>query len=187
MSSARRVHYTYEQYLALERESPIRHEFYDGEIYAMAGGTPEHAALAAKVIELLGSRLRPGCNVMTSDLKVRIEATGLCTYPDASVACGRLERSPRDELAIVNPTLLVEVTSPSTEDYDRGEKLSQYRQIPSLRALLIVSHREKRITLVQRGDGGWMTTEHRAGESVSVASPEIVLSVDEVFSALDTL
>ncbi len=81
-TSARRVHYTYAQYLALEDESSVRHEYLDGEIYAMAGGSPDHAALAAAVISIVGGRLPPGCRMFTSDLRVRIAPTGLTTYPD---------------------------------------------------------------------------------------------------------
>jgi len=186
MTNARRLHHSYQDYLVLERESPVKHEYCDGEIYAMAGGTPEHAALAAKVIALLERGLA-GCHVMTSDLKVRIESTDLTTYPDASVICGPLERSSQDANAVINPVLLVEVTSTSTEDYDRGEKLSHYRQIPTVRTILILSHREARITAVRRESDGWRTTEHRAGETVRLSSPAAVLEVDEVYRALDGL
>jgi len=104
-TTARRLHYTYAQYLALEEESPIRHEYLDGEIYAMAGGTPDHAALAASVISLLRPQLPRGCRLFTSDLRVRIAATGLSTYPDAAVIGGRTERSSDDGLAVVNPVV----------------------------------------------------------------------------------
>jgi len=98
------VHYTYAEYLALEEESSVRHEFLEGEIYAMAGGSPDHAALAAALIRAVGSQLPPGCRAFTSDLRVRIAATGLTTYPDAAVVCGRTQRSPEDPLAVTNPS-----------------------------------------------------------------------------------
>ena len=149
-TSARRVHYTYAEYLVLEEESSIRHEYLDGEIYAMAGGSPDHAALAAAIIGMLRGRLPPGCRVFSSDLRVRVAATGLSTYPDATVVCGRTQRSADDPLAVTNPVLLVEVTSPSTEDYDRGEKLRHYTGLPSVREVLIVSHRAPELTLHRR-------------------------------------
>src|SRR5205814_10176304 len=99
-SHVRHVHYTYAEYLSLEEESSIRHEYLDGEIYAMAGGSPDHAALAAVVIRLLGSEIPPGCRVFTSDLRVRIPATGLSTYPDAAIVCGRTTRAADDGLAV---------------------------------------------------------------------------------------
>src|SRR5262245_48637801 len=114
-SAARRLHYTYQEYLALEDESPIRHEYLDGEIYAMAGGTPDHAALAAAAISILARLAPAGCRTFTSDLRVRIPATGLSTYPDGAVVCGRTARAADDHLSVVNPILLIEVTSPSTE------------------------------------------------------------------------
>src|ERR1051326_7274407 len=92
-TTARRLHYTYAQYLALEEESSIRHEYLDGEIYAMAGGTPDHAALAATIISLLRPQLPRGGRVFTSDLRVRITATGLSTYPDGVGICGRTARA----------------------------------------------------------------------------------------------
>ena len=187
MSSARRLHHTYEQYLEVERLSSVRHEFLDGEIYAMAGGTPEHGILAARVTSLLTARVPAGCHVASSDVKIFIEATGLATYPDVSVVCGQLARAARDSMAVTNPVLIVEVTSASTEDYDRGDKLSHYRQIPSLQAVLLVDHVSKRITVVGRDAGGWSTRDLRAGEQVVLAAPAITLDVDAVYSALEGL
>jgi Uma2 family endonuclease len=183
-TSHRRLHYTYAEYLALEDESPIRHEYLDGEIYAMAGGSPDHAALAAVVIALLGSRLPPGCRTFTSDLRVRMPETGLSTYPDAAVICGRTQRAADDPMAVVNPVALVEVTSPSTEDYDRGEKLRHYKHLSSLREVLVVSHREPRLTLHRREDGGnWAVVEAIAGQELTLESLGARLSVDDVYGA----
>jgi Uma2 family endonuclease len=180
-TTARRIHYSYAQYVALEEESQVRHEYLDGEIYAMAGGSPDHAALAATVIRLLGSRIAPGCRTFTSDLRVRILSTGLSTYPDVTVACGGTTRAPDDRLAVVNPVLLVEVTSDSTEEYDRGERLRHYRQIPSLREVLIVSHREPLLTLHRREDTSWSVVEARKGETVALEAVAARLAVDEVY------
>src|ERR1051326_683264 len=113
-SNVRDVHHTYAEYLSLEEQSSIRHEYLDGEIYAMGGGTPDHAALAAAVIGLLRTCLPPSCRVFTSDLRIRT-STGLSTYPDAAVVCGKTVRAGDDPIAVTNPCLLVEVTSPSTE------------------------------------------------------------------------
>ncbi len=180
-TSTRRVHYTYAQYLALEEESSVRHEYLDGEIYAMAGGSPDHAALAAAVIQIVGSRLPPGCRAFTSDLRVRIAVSGLSTYPDAAVICGRTLRAVDDALAIVNPVLLVEVTSASTEDYDRGEKLRHYKSLPSLREVLFVSHRGPELTLHRREDEGWVVLTAGAGGTLELASVAGRIAVDEVY------
>lgn len=183
-TTIRHLHYTYEEYLALEEESTVRHEFLDGEIYAMAGGSPDHAALAAAVIAALGSRLPAGCRIFTSDLRLRIPATGLSTYPDAAVVCGPTERAPEDRLAVTNPVLLVEVTSPSTEDYDRGEKLRHYKSLPSVREILIVSHREPRLTVHRRQvEERWNEETAGLGQTVALASLATELGVDEVYRA----
>lgn len=181
-STARCVHYAYEEYLALEDGNSTRHEYFDGEIYAMAGGTPDHAALAGAAIRILGNGLPRGCRVFTSDLRVRVVETGLSTYPDGAVICGESARAGDDHHAVVNPALLIEVTSPSTEDYDRGEKLRNYQQLPSLREVLIISHREPRVTLVRREeDGGWTSSDVRGGQSVSLASVGMSLAVDDLY------
>ena len=135
-----------------------------GEIYGMAGGTPEHAAaLSAAVISALLTQLRGGpCRVYSSDLRVRVLATGLATYPDVTVVCGEAERDPESPTTIVNPRLVVEVLSDSTMDYDRGEKLQHYRQIPSLEGVVLVWHTQRRIDVWARGDRGLSAMSHLA-------------------------
>jgi Uma2 family endonuclease len=130
ISRARRHRYSYSEYLILEESSSVRHEFADGEIYAIAGGTPTHAALAAIIIRLVGAQLPVGCRAYSSDLRVRVPETGLSTYPDVTVVGGQTTRAADDPVAVTNPVLVVEVTSPSTEDYDRGEKLTHYQRLP---------------------------------------------------------
>ena len=180
-TTARRLHYTYAEYLRLEADSPIKHEYLNGEIYAMAGGTPDHAALAAAIIGLLRGQLPAGCRAYTSDLRVRIPTTGLSTYPDAGVVCGPTQRAGDDRLAVVNPVLLVEVTSPSTEDYDRGEKLRQYQLLPSLREVLLVSHTEPLLTLHRREGESWRLLSAGRGETVTIDSIGGRIAVDEVY------
>lgn len=176
------MHYSYADYLALEEESSIRHEYLDGEIYAMAGGTPDHAALSLSVLALVRAQLPRGCRAFTSDLRVRIPATGLATYPDGAVVCGGTQRADDDRIAVTNPALVIEVTSNSSEDYDRGEKLRHYQAIPTLREVLILSHREPRVTLHRRGDDGrWTETEAGAGEAVALAVTGKQLLVDDVY------
>jgi Uma2 family endonuclease len=184
VSTARRLHADYAEYLRALEMSELRLEYQDGTIYAMAGGTPAHAELSAAVIGLLYGRLPAGCRTASSDLKVRVEATDLSTFPDVAVICGERQVASIDPNAITNPVLLVEVTSKSTEDYDRGEKLSQYKQIPSLGAVMFVSHRTQRITLVERTSAGWTECEYRAGEVVQLSSPRVELSVDDVYRGI---
>src|SRR5262249_26036726 len=125
--AARSLVYSFEDYVALEAYSNVRHEFRDGSILAMASGTPEHAALCAAMSGLMFQRLiGTRCAVHSSDLRVRVSATGLCTYPDVSVVCSPRQLDPEDRNTVLNPKVLVEVTSPSSEEYDRGEKRDHY-------------------------------------------------------------
>jgi Uma2 family endonuclease len=182
MSTPARHHrYTYEEYRQLEDESGTRHEYLEGDIYAMAGGTPEHAAKAGDIVGILRAQLPPGCRVFTSDLRVRIVASGLTTYPDAAVVCGPILRAADDPLAATNPVLVAEVTSSSTEDYDRGLKLDHYRRIPSLREVLIASHREPRLTVHRREGEEWISVSAGPGEALALASLGGRIAVDDVY------
>jgi Uma2 family endonuclease len=185
MSEPRRLHrYTYADYVALEMISTGKHEFLDGEIYAMAGRSEEHSALAAAMVHALGNAVgeRP-CRVHTSDLRIYVEAAGLATFPDASVICGPLQQhEPSPTATALNPSILVEVTSDSSEDYDRGAKLEYYQTIPTLREYVIVSHRERRITVHERTSGGtWNTRMAKDGGGVAVPSLGVQLNVADVY------
>jgi Uma2 family endonuclease len=179
---ARKLTYTFAEYLAFEAESATKHEYINGEVFAMAGGTPDHAALAAAVIRLLGTALldRP-CRVYTSDLRIRVLVTGLATYPDVSVVCRPFEPDPEDANTAVNPVVIVEVLSDGTEAYDRGEKFAHYRRIPSLRDYLMVSQREAQIEHYRRNeDDTWTLREVRAPGVVRL-SIGCDLSVEDVY------
>ncbi|MBX3232917.1 MAG: Uma2 family endonuclease [Labilithrix sp.] len=184
MSTARRLHYDYSEYLRALEMSELRLEYREGTIYAMAGGTPAHAELSAAMIGQLYARLPKGCRVATSDMKVRVEATELSTFPDGVVVCGEREVALIDPNAITNPMLLVEVTNKSTEDYDRGDKLSQYKQLDSLASVVFVSHRSRRLTLVERTSAGWSERDFRGGEVMKVLRPAIEIAVDDLYDGI---
>jgi Uma2 family endonuclease len=174
---------SYPEYAAAEAHSEVRHEFLDGCVYAMAGGTPEHAALAAALAGELRSALRAKpCRVFSSDLRVRVSATGLTTYPDVSVVCGKLETAADDPHALLNPVVLVEVLSESTEAYDRGAKAAHYRRIESLQEYVLVSQSEPLIEVHRRNERGhFELIEARAGEHAELASLAVTISVDAVY------
>ena len=185
MVQARGHHrYTYADYVAVEMESSIKHEFLGGEIYAMAGGSEDHSALSAEVLRALGNAIgdRP-CRAHTSDLRLYVEAVGLATFPDGSVVCGGVQQhAPSPKATALNPMVLLEVTSDSSEDYDTGAKLEYYRTIPSLRDYIIVSHRERRIIVYSRTpEAGWATRVAIAGGRVAVESLRVDLIVDEIY------
>lgn len=167
----------------MEASSTVRHEFLAGEIYAMAGGTPEHAALGAAVTAALITALRGGpCRVHSSDLRVRVAETGLATYPDVTVVCGPYEYDPEDRNTVVNPRVIVEVTSDSTEDHDRGDKLLGYQSIPTLSSIVLVSHRERLVEVFERQPNAlWKRTEGRRQGRVTIQSLSCVLVTDEIY------
>jgi Uma2 family endonuclease len=169
--------------LVLEAQGQQRHEFLDGHVFAMAGGTPEHGALAAAFIRELGIALRgKPCRVFSSDVRVRVTETGLTTYPDASVVCGRLETHAEDKDAIVNPVLLVEVLSDSTEGYDRGAKVAHYRRIPSLREYVLVSQNEPCIEVYRRNEHGrFELFEAGPNQSVELTSVGVRLDSSSIY------
>lgn len=184
MSQAKLHRYTYADYVGVEMTSSTKHEFLEGEIYAMAGGTEDHSALAAEVVRVLGNALgdRP-CRVHTANLRVYVESCGLATFPDASVICGPLRKHPPGpEVTALNPSVLVEVTSNSSEAYDTGVKLDFYKTVPSLRECIIVSHRERRITVHYREEGGdWQSRVAVTGGRASIPSLQCELVVDEIY------
>jgi Uma2 family endonuclease len=184
MSVATRPRYTIQEYVRLEEYANLKHEYLDGQIWAMAGGTPEHARMALALGSTLIAQLRGRpCAVYSSDARIRVLATGLETYPDVSVVCGREERDQGDPLALTNPIVVVEITSDSSEAYDRVDKLQHYERIAALREIIIVSHREPRVDVFRRGeDGIWTESEQAcAGGRARLASIGCTIDVDEIY------
>ncbi|MBI5537176.1 MAG: Uma2 family endonuclease [Deltaproteobacteria bacterium] len=171
------------QYVAAERASEIKHQWVDGEVFDMSGGTPEHAALILSVGASLLQQLRGRpCRAFSSDLRIR--AGDLVTYPDASVVCGPIERDPEDDSTVVNPTVVVEVLSDSTEAFDRGRKAEHYRKMPSLREYVLVDQHEPHIEVYRRSDQGWVLSEAGKGQKLRLESIECTLEVDAIFEGV---
>jgi Uma2 family endonuclease len=182
--------YVIEEYYGLEREAPGRSEFYQGEIFAMAGASATHSRICSNLIREAGSQLKgKPCEVFESNLRLRIKATGLRTYPDASVFCGSLEKDPEDPNGetYVNPTVVIEVLSRSTEGYDRGFKSENYRQIESLQAYILLSQSAPHAESYERQiDGSWVLREVR-GLDAMLAIPAIGvnLSLREIYERVN--
>jgi Uma2 family endonuclease len=161
-----------EEYLAWERQQPVRHEFDGGEVFAMAGGSPRHNALCAAIVGDLRAILRGGdCRVLTSDQRVSLRFQEKYVYPDATVVCGRLalEEGTRD--VVKNPRAVFEVLSVSTEAHDRGGKWEGYRRLSSLEDYVLVAQRTVSVEHYQRQtDGSWRYTVAGPGESVLLAN-----------------
>lgn len=160
MASSEDVHMTSEEYLDRERVSAHKSEYFHGEIFAMAGGSPAHNRITANLIREIDTRLLGGpCITYTSDQRVKVQATELYTYPDLVVVCGEPQFEARGLDTLLNPTLLVEVLSPSTEAYDRGAKFGHFRRLPSLKEYLLVSQDRARVEHYLRQGERWELTE----------------------------
>jgi len=177
-------------YIARERAATDgKSEYLHGRTYAMSGGSPKHNLVAINVARALGNALvdRP-CVVLSSDQRVCIEPTGLYTYPDVTVVCGGLKVHPRFDDTLLNPTVIVEVLSPSTEGYDRGAKFGHYRRIESLRAVLLVSQVERVVEHYAREpDGSWRLTTFTEGQTVPIPALDTSLSLNDVYAKVDLL
>jgi Uma2 family endonuclease len=179
---APRHRYSYSEYLGLEETSSQKNEYYDGEIYAMAGATPEHAALSAELIALLATQLRgTPCRVYTADLRIRVKVSGLATYPDVTVICGPIEQDTEGRNTATNPKLLVEVLSDSTEAYDRGEKCQHYMTIESLSEYVLVSQRQREVEVWRKIGDGWERKVARPGDVLQLQSVGLALDIGALY------
>jgi Uma2 family endonuclease len=168
---------TEEEYLAIERAAEFKSEFHDGQMYAMSGGSPAHARLGLRIGGLLDRKLPHGCRAFSSDLRIKSESTGLYTYADCTIVCGKLQYAGSQRDAITNPILIAEVLSPSTELYARGKKFASYRTIPTLREYLLISQSEHYVEqFSKQDDGNWLLRTH-AGEEAVVAIPDLAVEI----------
>ena len=168
MSAQPQPRLTPEQYLESERAAEFRSEYYGGHIYAMAGGSYQHAQIVGGLVREFGNALkkRP-CAVVPTDLRLRVSPQGLYTYPDVVVICGDPRFADNRQDTLLNPTLIVEVLSPSTEAYDRGFKFAQYRTVESLEEYVLVAQAEPRVEVFRRQrDRHWLLSEAFGLESV---------------------
>jgi len=178
------VFHSLQDYVFMEHGSQIKHEYLAGRIYAMSGGTPEHARLAMVIGRMLDVALDGSeCDVYSSDMRVRVRLADVDTYPDASVVCGEPQTDPEDANSVTNPIVLVEITSKSTEKYDRGEKFEYYKQLASLREYVIVSHQEPTIEVWRRTGNRWSRHVARGGDRAVLASVGVTLDVDAIYTA----
>ena len=172
-SAATKKRFTPQEYLALERKSETRNEYYNGEIFAMAGASREHNLTVANLLRDIGNQLedRP-CESYPSHMRVSIEATGLYTYPDVSMVCGEPRFQDREVDTLLNPTVIVEVLSPSTEAYDRGDKFRHYRRIDSLREFVLISQDRMMVEHYTRRGNDWVLSD--------LTDPDQVLKLESI-------
>jgi Uma2 family endonuclease len=171
------------EYLAWEREQPVKHEYFQGEVFAMAGGSPRHNFLSSTTQNALHGALRDrGGFVLTSDQRLGIDDGARYVYPDVSVVCGKLELQTKTSDVLVNPTILVEVLSTGTEQYDRGLKWESYQRLPSLTDYLLVSQAVPRIEQFHRTETGiWTYRAHGKGEHIALTG-SATIDLDAIFA-----
>jgi len=173
---------TVDEYLAFEATSEQKHEWVNGEVYAMAGSTLRHARLASRVNSQLERGFdRHGCEVFSSDLLVTIQATGRRTYPNLTVLSGPRLQDPKNRHSLMNPTIIVEVLSDSTESSDRGDKWQHYRRIESLQTYVLVNTRDERIEVYTRSGDAWRFSEAGPGEVAHLGLHDVTLEVDGLY------
>ena len=178
-----------EEYLAMERDSLEKHEYFDGEIFQMAGSSNEHNIITSNIIISLGSQLKKrNCQVYSPDMRVHIPKTGLYTYPDISIVCGKTQLLPDANLdTLTNPILIVEVLSSSTEGYDKGAKFDNYRSLESLREYVLVSQDAKKvIRYTKQTDGSWILVDFIGDKTeIELFSIECRLTMDDIYDKVD--
>jgi Uma2 family endonuclease len=174
---------TVEEYLAFERASEERHEYFRGEVFAMSGASLAHTRIAGNIAGALWSTLRDGpCEALPMDMRVRVPATGLYTYPDVSVVCGGAELEDAHHDTLLNPRVIFEVLSESTESYDRGRKFDNYRTIPTLLEYVLVSQTEALVEhYARQKDGTWVLRVLRAGDVLALPAVGCEIAVDEIY------
>jgi Uma2 family endonuclease len=184
--AAARTGLSEQEYLAFERASPEKHEYANGEIFAMSGGTAEHSAVILNLLaELRGALSGRGCRAFESNMRVHIPATGRYVYPDGSIVCGRPELTDDTRDTLLNPRVVIEVLSSSTEAYDRGDKFASYRTIPSVQEYLLASQSEPRLELFTRQpDRSWNLRIFGPGERAELVSVGCAVEVDRVYDGV---
>ena len=174
MATKPQPYLTPEEYLAFEREADVKHEYYAGEIFAFAGASRQHNLIAGNVYASLHAQLRKQpCKVYPSDMRVRVSPTGLYTYPDVTVVWGEARFDDENADTLLNPTMIVEVLSPSTPGYDRGEKFEQYRKLESVQEYVVIA--QDRVHVEHWGrqaEGQWLLSETDSVDDV-IALPSI--------------
>jgi Uma2 family endonuclease len=183
---ASKLELSYADYAAREGASETKHEYFDGEVFAMAGGTIAHGVLGTRVRDAIKATLPPecGCLVEGPDIRVRTPS-GKGTYPDGFVVCGPIATDTEDRDSILNPVLIVEVLSETTEAYDRGKKFDHYRTLSSLKEYVLVSFQDPLIeSHVRNPDGTWTTTFAGPGETLHLRSIDARLEVDATYAGM---
>ena len=174
-----------EEYIAIEKANDTKYEYHDGSIYAMAGGTLNHALICGNIFGEIRTSLRAKgkkCTTINSEAKLRIEVKNSYVYPDAMVVCGDIETSDRKPDAVTNPTVIIEVLSKSTAAYDRGDKFYLYRQIESLREYILVEQEKAEIEVYTKKGDLWQITRYTGMDTkLFLSSIDVTINLSEIY------
>jgi Uma2 family endonuclease len=188
MASQTRPRYTPEEYLAIERDSEGRCEYFAGEIFAMSGASERHNLITGNILAGLHSQFRgKPCKVYSSDMRVKVSASGLYTYPDVVALCGKTRFDDDHRDTLINPMVIIEVLSNSTEAYDRGEKFKHYRKVDSLNEYLLVSQEKHQVEHYVRQPGNhWLLSEaSNLDDTIQLPSINSVLALSEIYDKVE--
>ncbi len=190
MSLQPKASLTPEDYLAIERQAEYKSEYFHGEMFAMAGASERHVLIVANVVAELGSWLkgRPE-KVYASHLRMLISPTGLYTYPDIVVVCGQAQFADEQKDTLLNPTLIVEVLSEATKDYDRGEKFEQYRSLASFDEYVLIAQDRHHVEhFVRQSDNRWLLAEtNRREDALQLSSISCTLALAEIYDKVEIM
>ncbi|MEA2061622.1 MAG: Uma2 family endonuclease [Thermodesulfobacteriota bacterium] len=177
-----------EEYLTLERESEVRNEYFDGEIFAMAGASREHNQIASNIVRVLGNQLlEKPCSVFSSDMKVKMEEIGKYCYPDIVLVCGKEEFEDDEKDVLLNPIVIIEILSDSTEAYDRGEKFAHYQLLNSFAEYILISQYFCRVEkFTRQDDETWIYSKYQTVDHVvKIETTHCELPVSEIYRKIN--
>ena len=179
--------FTPDEYFELESSATYKSEYFQGEIFMMAGASANHDRISLNVTSALNLGLKKSCEVFSSDIKVQIDPNTFFTYPDASVVCGKIQFAPNRDDMIINPLLIVEVISPTTEKYDRGRKFQAYRTINSLKTYLMIEQERPYIEVYERqADGNWLLKTFEGLDTIlELPTIEFELSLTTIYNRVE--
>ena len=190
MSSQPRIRLTPDEYLTIERQAEYKSEYFNGEVFAMSGGTKQHNLITVNVSSSLHAQLRKRpCTVYSSDQRVKVSATGLYTYPDISVVCGEAKYDNNQQDTLLNPTVIIEVLSKSTAGYDRDEKFAHYRKLDSLSQYVLIAQVRCHVeTYTRQASGDWLLSEtDEIQQSITLPAIECRLTLSDIYEKVEIL
>ncbi|ARS40568.1 hypothetical protein CA265_13220 [Sphingobacteriaceae bacterium GW460-11-11-14-LB5] len=178
-------HYTIEEYLEMEKASTVKHEYFQGEIFAMSGASENHNWIFTNIFLAVGSKLKgKSCYIFGSDMRMNIPENGLFTYPDISIYCNGLKHSEFDEDTSISPTVIIEILSPSTKNYDRGKKFKLYKDIPSLQEYIMIDSESVLVEAYYMNDEqNWILNKHEEiSDRLILASMGFDVALSDIYS-----